>query len=123
MEVSSPISLSTSKNKYRRVYPIVGLLLYYLGSLIASLEVADAMIFLLQTLAFSIILIIGLAIMKREVIILGEVLAILGSAGLVAQFYLVLIGERTFGLGAIGGAIILVSIFFMILGILTWSKK
>jgi len=75
-------------SKYRPVYPIIGLLLYYLGSLIASLDVANAVIFIVQIVAFSIILIIGLVIMKKEVIILCEVLAIVGSAGPVAEFLL-----------------------------------
>jgi hypothetical protein len=124
MEVHDSAAISTSNaSKYTRVFPIIGLLLYYLGGLITSLDVGNAMIFIVQIIAFSIILIIGLAIVKKEVIILGEILAILGSAGPIAEFLLSILSGGVLSFGALGGGIVLVSDIFFILGILIWFKK
>ncbi|MBN2228548.1 MAG: hypothetical protein JW779_03070 [Candidatus Thorarchaeota archaeon] len=123
MEISDPKMTSTSSfNKYRRVFPIFGILLFYLGGLIISLEVANATIFLVQIAAFPIILIIGLAIIKREVILLGEVLIIIGSVGPLAEFYLSINGGELLGYGAIGGSLVAVAFFFHLLGIYAWMK-
>jgi hypothetical protein len=88
MELGGLVDHSTSPSKYRRVCPIIGLVL-----------------------------------LKKEVMILSETLLIVISIGPVTKFYLSLLGVRRFRVSAIGGTIVLISIFFMMLGIISWFKK
>jgi hypothetical protein len=121
MEVSDATSITAAgSNKYVRVLPVIGLLLYYIGHLIVSLDVANAEIYLLQIVLFSIVLIIGLIIMKKEILLFGEIIAILGSVGAIVLFF-----ESLFegGLAAFGSGIVFVSAAFLLLSIYALLKK
>ena len=82
---NSPI---TNPNKYRRALPILGLLFYYLGGLIVSLDVNENIVFMLQIVLFSVILFIGLVLTNKIAIILGAILVIVGALGPMVNFLL-----------------------------------
>lgn len=119
MEIEPKTKTTNGHSKYRRAIPIFGLLFYYLGALIASLDVQDNVQFLIVIAALSIILIIGLQWpMNKWIVILGEILLIVGSLGPIAELTLSLLGY-----GALGGAVMLLAIIFHLIGISIWLKE
>ncbi|TFG34439.1 hypothetical protein EU527_03230 [Candidatus Thorarchaeota archaeon] len=123
MEIEQSKSKSADSNKYRRVFPIFGLLLYYLGALITSLDVQENLVFLIQILVLSVLLVIGLLWQQSKwIVILGEVLVIIGSIGPVAELVLSVMDSVT-SFGTFGGAIMLAGIILHIIGIMIWLKE
>ena len=110
-------------HKYRRVIPIIGLLFYYLGCLIVSLEVVENIVFLLQIAIFSVILLAGLQYPQNKIaIIIGAILVIVGSLGPIANLILS-IQDGIIGFGVLGGSLVLVGVFFQLVTIILWLKE
>ncbi|MBD3404549.1 MAG: hypothetical protein GF411_00260 [Candidatus Lokiarchaeota archaeon] len=105
-----------------RVIPIFGLLLYYIGGLIVSLDVSNNIIFVLQLVVFSVLLVIGLFVRHKIAILLGSVLAIVGTAGAVAQLILTLI-DGVIGASTLGGIIVLIADALFIISLFIWSRE
>ncbi|TFF95697.1 hypothetical protein EU546_02800 [Candidatus Thorarchaeota archaeon] len=113
---------SNGLKKYLRVFPIFGLLFYYVGGLITSLDVSDSIVYIVQIVAFSILLFAGLYLLDKRVMIVGAVVALVGTAGSVF-FMLQNLGEATLGLGAVGGAFSLIADLFFLLTIYAWARQ
>ncbi|TFG10228.1 hypothetical protein EU538_02570 [Candidatus Thorarchaeota archaeon] len=114
-------STSKSLEKYLRVFPIFGLLFYYIGGLITSLDVSDSIVYIVQVVVFSIVLLFGLFLLDWRVVILGSVLALIGTAGSLVSLIQGLVGN-TLGLSMVGGAFSIVADVFFLLTIYTWMK-
>ena len=121
MEVEAPTTPRES-SKYLRVFPILSLLFYYIGALITSLEVADIVPFLIQIVLFSAFLLIGLVFMRKEAVILGALLLMLGSLGPIVA-YLLSMGSTPIGPGVAGGAVMAFAFIFHIMTIVVWIRK
>ena len=112
-----------SPHNYRRVFPIIGLLFYYLGCLIVSLDIADNIAFLLQIVIFSVILFAGLQWPPNKIaIIVGAALVIVVSLGPIANFILS-IQAGTIGFGVLGGSLVLVGVILQLGAIIIWLKE
>ena len=124
MEIEQTAKVSSDgPHKYRRVMPIIGLLFYYLGSLLVSLEVTNNVVFLLQIVIFSIILLVGLQWpMNKWAVILGASLVIVGSAGPIVEFFLSIQGG-IIGFSVLGGGLVLIGVFLQIVTIVIWLKE
>ncbi len=121
--MASDLSTENGLHKYRRVVPIFGLLFYYIGSLIVSLEVANSVTFLIQIAIFSIVLIVGLQWpMNKWAVILGAILVMVGSAGPLAEF-IISIQSSSIGFGTLGGLIVLIGVIFQAFAIIIWLKE
>ncbi len=112
---------SIGLKKYLRVFPIFGLLFYYIGGLVTSLDVSESTVFIIQTVAFSIVLLVGLFILDIRLVIVGAFLALIGTAWSV--FYLIQsLSQGLIGFRAVGGAFNIVADFFFVLTVYTWIK-
>jgi len=110
-------------HKYQRVIPIIGLLFYYLGNLIVSLDVADNIVFLIQIAIFSVILLVGLQIPPNKIaVILGAILVIVGSLGPIVNLILS-IQNGIVGFGVLGGILVIIGVIFQIGTIVLWLKE
>lgn len=112
-------------HKYRRVFPIIGLLLYYLGCLIISLDLdaEGSIVFLAQIGLFSVILIAGLQWPPNKIaVILGAGIVILGSIGPLANL-LLSIQNGIVGFGLVGGILVLIGVIFQVGAIVIWLKE
>lgn len=105
-------------DKYLRVFPILGLLFYYFGGLMAGLEAADMAMFLAWLIVFSLVELIGLLMKRKELLILGALLLILFSIGPILA-----ISGGIFRLIALGGIVMAFAITFHLLTIYVWIKQ
>jgi membrane associated rhomboid family serine protease len=124
MEENQEVEESISDiHKYRRVIPIIGLLFFYLGGLIVSLDVANNLVFLLQLWIFSVILVVSLQWpVNKAAVILGALIEIFGSLGPVVNLFLS-IQNGVLGFSVLGGSLILFSIILQFGTIFIWMKE
>lgn len=112
---------SIDLQKYLRVFPIFGLLFYYIGGLITSLDISESTVFIIQIVAFSIVLLVGLFILDGRLVIAGAFLALIGTAWSV--FYLIQsLSQGLIGFPTVGGAFSIVADFFFVLTVYTWVE-
>ena len=109
---------TTGLQKYLRVFPILGLLFYYLGGLIASLEAVDLLMFISWLVVFSLVELIGLFLRRKELLILGPLLLMYFSLGPIMAVF-----GAVFGLIALGGLIMASAFIFHVLTIYVWIKN
>ncbi|MGQ4911060.1 MAG: hypothetical protein ACP6KW_02735 [Candidatus Thorarchaeota archaeon] len=121
MEVEGATPVET-KNKYLYVIPVIGLLLFYGGGLILSLEINPMFVFIGELVLFSAIKIVGLVQNRRMAVVIGALLLIVCSAGPVSLFLFSLSGG-TFGLAEIGAGIMTFAIIFHILTMIIWYNS
>ncbi|TFF84403.1 hypothetical protein EU524_01135 [Candidatus Thorarchaeota archaeon] len=114
-------SSASDIRKYLRVFPILGLLFYYIGGLIASLGAADLVLFLVQVILLSAVLLLGLGLMRKEIVIAGALILVLFSIGLPA--YLLVMGTLSLGAGTLGQGIMVFAVVFHMLTVWVWSKE
>ncbi|TXT55336.1 MAG: membrane protein of unknown function [Candidatus Thorarchaeota archaeon] len=113
---------STKLTDLLRVIPIFGLLLYYIGGLIVSLDVSNNIVFVLQVVLFSLLLVVGLFIYHRIAVMIGSVLAIIGTAGPIAQLLLTLL-DGWVGASALGGILVLIADILFVITLFAWAKQ
>ena len=97
-------------------------MLYYLGGLIQSLDMPSAEIFLALLIGFSLIELIALGLKHRELMLLGAILIILGSAGSVTYFVQELL-NLAFSMTFLGGMIVAIGIVFQLLTLWVWFNN
>ncbi len=113
---------SLSGSKFLRVYPILGLMLYYLGGLIQSLDMPSSEIFLILLIGFSLVELIALGLKHRKLMLIGSIAIIIGSAGPITYFVQELL-NLSFTMAFLGGAIVSLAIIFHILTFWVWFNK
>ncbi len=107
--------------RFLRVAPIFGLMIYYLGGLITSLDVENVAIFLLIFVLLSVPLVIGIVIRHKVIVLLGALFVMIASAGPIMEFILTL-GEGAISFSLLGGILIIVAMIFHIITIYLWVK-
>ena len=125
-EVYGADEATAGPHEYRRVFPIIGLLVYYLGCLIVSLdifEVDESLVFLSQIALFSVILFAGLQWPPNKIAVLvGAILVIIASLGPIVNFILS-VQDGIIGYGVLGGSLVLVGVIFQLGTIIIWLKE
>lgn len=120
MEIENNLTTKGKLEPFLRVFPILGLLFYYTGGLIVSLEVTAMEVFALQLVLFSLVLLAGVYLRHKYVVILGEILVMLASSGSIMEFYTSLNSWTT---ATLGGALVLFAFVFHIAAIYTWLSE
>ncbi len=112
---------SDGLQKFLRVFPIFGLLFYYIGGLITSLDVSESTVFIIQIVGFSIILLIGLFVLDSRLVIVGVVLAVMGTAWSI-HYLIQSLSQGLIGFSTVGGGFSIVADFFFAMSLYTWFR-